>query len=608
MSINNATSGLRAATTNLGVISNNIANANTIGFKESRAMFTDLYPGAGNSRTVGIGTQTATIQQQFRQGNFYTTGNSLDLGIQGSGFFELQNAQNVTVYGRNGSFTVNPDGYFEDINGSRLVGANGLVRIEESDRRLTPVQTTDLDIKVNLDSSVTAINRNATQPPSVPFDPTARDSYHFATSSTAFDSLGNPHQVTLYFTRTNASVAFGANLETATNTYNNALSDALNDATTSPLLQAYLATPNATTTAALQANAFGATFLNAQSALATTQTNAGAASGVSVPVATQNNFNTALAAVVADATARPLLATLLAAETAVPPDQATITAATTALNGNALGATFLTNRTALTTARDATSAGLPTTDQNTWEMYYTIDGGLPDTNPTVAGLQPTLRPSASPVIVSFDANGQFTSHSLTTINATNSQLTVVAPVTDEIRDATNPAYSRIQLDFDDVNAIGPGTPATPFTLNLDLRNSTQYNAVSRVVEQSTNGNGAADLDLVNVEVDTDGLVFGRYNDGSVRRIDNITLITFANERGLQPIGDSYWIPSGDSGTPLKTPPGSGSAGTIKGGVLELSNVDLTEELVDMISAQRHFQANAQVITTLDQIDQRFFNR
>jgi flagellar hook protein FlgE len=85
------------------------------------------------------------------------------------------------------------------------------------------------------------------------------------------------------------------------------------------------------------------------------------------------------------------------------------------------------------------------------------------------------------------------------------------------------------------------------------------------------------------------------------------LADFSNPQGLRPLGDSSWAESFDSGVPLVGTPGSGSLGVLQAGALEGSNVDLTSELVNMITAQRNFQANAQVITTADTVTQTVIN-
>ncbi|HEY0268662.1 MAG TPA: flagellar hook-basal body complex protein, partial [Methyloradius sp.] len=125
MSFQQGLSGLNAATKSLDVTGNNIANANTVGFKQSRAEFADVYAnslnGGGSTTQVGIGTKVATIQTQFTQGNITNTTNSLDLAINGGGFFRLNNNGTI-IYSRNGQFQLNKDGFIVNASGDHLTG------------------------------------------------------------------------------------------------------------------------------------------------------------------------------------------------------------------------------------------------------------------------------------------------------------------------------------------------------------------------------------------------------------------------------------------------------------------------------------------------------
>ena len=117
-------SGLNAASKSLDVIGNNVANANTVGFKESQAQFADVYAnsltGAGASQ-VGIGVKVAQVAQQFTQGNVTASNNPLDVAINGGGFFRMSNNGTVT-YGRNGQFQLDKAGYIVNATASRLTG------------------------------------------------------------------------------------------------------------------------------------------------------------------------------------------------------------------------------------------------------------------------------------------------------------------------------------------------------------------------------------------------------------------------------------------------------------------------------------------------------
>lgn len=212
MSFRTALTGLNAASTDLSVISNNIANNNTTGFKESRAEFSDIFSksafGTATRRAIGGGVQLAAVTQQFKQGNLNATGNPLDIAIDGEGFFRLNDNGSI-VYTRAGTFGVDREGFVVDSIGRRLTGfqanQNGELTRTTSDIRLTttdiqPQSTSGAQFGVNLDAG--------SAPPANIFDINDPDSYNHTTSMTVFDSLGNGHTLSIYFVKNAASNAW----------------------------------------------------------------------------------------------------------------------------------------------------------------------------------------------------------------------------------------------------------------------------------------------------------------------------------------------------------------------------------------------------------------
>lgn len=116
-----------------------------------------------------------------------------------------------------------------------------------------------------------------------------------------------------------------------------------------------------------------------------------------------------------------------------------------------------------------------------------------------------------------------------------------------------------------------------------------------------------DAALVNVSVGTDGLVTATFADGSDQMLGKIAMASFPAVEGLRPIGDAHWQSTGDSGQPVIGTPGSGAMGAVRSGALERSNVDITEELVLLIAAQRNFQANAKAIEGASTLTQTVIN-
>ncbi|MCG3200623.1 MAG: Flagellar hook protein FlgE [Gammaproteobacteria bacterium] len=151
----------------------------------------------------------------------------------------------------------------------------------------------------------------------------------------------------------------------------------------------------------------------------------------------------------------------------------------------------------------------------------------------------------------------------------------------------------------------PGGGGAAMTLDVSYGTSTQYGSPFSVNSMVQDGYTTGTLS--GIDVDKTGVIFARYSNGQAVTLGQIALANFANQQGLQPVGDTNWAETYEAGAPLISSPGSSNLGLIQGGALEESNVDLSEELVKMIVAQRNFQANAQVIQTADQVTQSIIN-
>ncbi|WP_133477305.1 flagellar hook protein FlgE [Cognatilysobacter segetis] len=165
---------------------------------------------------------------------------------------------------------------------------------------------------------------------------------------------------------------------------------------------------------------------------------------------------------------------------------------------------------------------------------------------------------------------------------------------------TSPSPGRITLP-----PYTPTTGAAPIDITLDVSNSTQFGSGFSVSGLTQDGHTTGRL--TGIEVSSEGIVQARYTNGVSTPLGQVVLTNFANPQGLQPLGDNAWAETAESGQPLRGFAGSSEFGNVQGGALESSNVDLTEQLVNMITAQRNFQANAQMITTQDQITQTVIN-
>ena len=141
--------------------------------------------------------------------------------------------------------------------------------------------------------------------------------------------------------------------------------------------------------------------------------------------------------------------------------------------------------------------------------------------------------------------------------------------------------------------------------NFTFTGSTQFSTSFGVNQLAQNGYTSGRP--AGFSIGDDGIITGRYSNGQTLQLGQIELSNFRNPNGLQPLGNNVWSETSASGQPLPGTPGTGSLGVLQASAVEDSNVDLTQELVAMITAQRSYQANAQTIKTQDQILQTLVN-
>jgi flagellar hook protein FlgE len=505
MSFTQGLSGLNAADKDLSVIGNNVANANTVGFKESQAQFADVFAaalsGAGSSQ-IGIGTKLATVAQQFIQGNISVTNNTLDMAINGPGFFILDNGHGVG-YSRNGQFELDKDGFIVSSTGAKLQGylpdpVTG--QMTGSPQTLSiptgiasASQSTQVTAGLNLDS-------RSLMPSFSPFDATDPTTYNNSTSTTTYDSLGNAQITTMYF------------VKSAVYDSTNAIPSVLGSAIASDTPSAGMATVTLTNPISAADLFVGASIQGANFPAGTTITGVSPAGGPYTSFTTSANPSPALVA----ATSYPL------------------------------------------------TIELP----NSWDVYTTVTDPVTGTS---------LFSSSSPVgTLSFTTNG--------TYNGFDTALAgppVHAPLT-----FTPPGASAEAIAFD-------FTGASQFGANFGVTKLTQ--------------DGYTSGQLSGFSVAPDGTIQGRYSNGITKGLGQVALATFPNMQGLQPLGDNQWAETSASGQPTVNAPGTGNNGVLQTSATEDSNVDLTAELVNMITAQRWYQANAQTIKTEDAMMQTIVN-
>jgi len=547
MSFNIALSGLNAAQKDLDVSSNNIANVNTVGFKESRAEFVDVYASsllASGKTKVGDGVLTADVAQQFSQGSIQFTNNALDLAITGNGFFatvpELGSLE--TSYTRAGQFKLNSDNFVVNSQGGHLLGfpvnpdgssASVSLSTAEPIRIPTasgaPTKTSEVDVRMNLpagDSYITSAPAN--------FDPEDPLTFNNSTSVTIFDSLGDSHIMTYFFVKDDPAVAPNQWMMFAS------VDGKPIDLADDPAVQA--AADAAVVTAQANVATAQASIITSQTTLNTTQATLNTEEG-----------NVITAQATYDAIGAPTPADAATLATAIATRDAAIGARDAALTAQSLSQTNLTN--SLKIASTAISATTPESGSGTKGARLT-----------------------------YNSSGDFISQSP---SPTNGGIRTV-DFSSHLPNGADPTQT-VKVDFNlDTAGPNPNEP-TQFASNFEVT--------------ALNQDGLAVGRLTGIDIGVDGLVRATYSNGTSQPLARIAMVNFANEQGLSQTGSTNWKESLVSGEALAGEAGSGTFGTINSSALEQSNVNLTTELIDLISAQRNFQANSRALEVDNQLNQ-----
>ena len=499
-------SGLDSSSQELSVISNNLANMNTVGFKSSDTNFQDLFydqvgsTANGNPQQIGVGVSVASVEGNFSQGTLQTTGTPTDVAISGNGFFVLNN-NGVQQYSRAGNFSVASNGDLIGVDGSNVMGYAATNGVISSNQTLTPLSiplgitvpaktTSSIQLLTNLDASGgTAITAGSQQTGS---------------GITAGTTLKTGS--TLDFT--DGTNAF---------TYTSAAGDTL-----------------ASVAAAINANANYSATLNGNSLVVT------AKSGNTVNVSSNT---------LTDAATGKLAETFAPTGTA----QAAGTFSTPVTVYDSLGAAHV------------LTANFTKTAANTWNYTVTI----PATDVGGTGNPVTVGSGT----LDFNSSGN-----------------IVSP-------ATNPTISITGL------ANGAGN----LSITWDLLNSAGGSNVTQMAAasstSSTGQDGYASGTLQSYSVSGNGTIEGVFNNGQTIALGQIALALFSNDEGLLRTGSNNFVAGLSSGQPSIGAPTTGGLGSLQGGALETSNVDLATEFSNLIVAERYYQANAQTVTTFDQVMQ-----
>lgn len=629
-----ALTGINSASTGLGVISNNISNAQTIGFKSSRAEFADLFYGAQNN--PGTGARTQAVTQNFSQGAVNDTGNQLDLAISGNGLFILEDISGryEAVYTRNGSFKLDKEGFITDQMGNKLQGFNkdgvlstpdtniyqtvlGSLNIGELNK--VPKETSQVNFDMNLNgqdpvtytTTSTGVKQSAS---GVLFDiNTLKNQQYdgapnYSTSKVIYDSLGGQHRMTVNYYKAAVnppgtySAAAPANTvnysnettdwyaqyimedyDPATNTYfksgsgQDAATNGANNTT------AYTATQTAIT-------AFGtpATAADAGTAAATFVTGMFGSSGAATAAQIAAADAAAQAAFTTGGATAALQATLDFARS-----QGLQFATTDTADSTRLALLFGNPTTALEASNAARNAALAMgltqqqASQSASAAQAAFGGGVQaafDAAFGAAGVTPSI-PDSVVQAYRFDSQGK-----LLDFNPDGNFSQISGNLTPPAKIAAPQSWY-----FDQPNTAGIVGVSEALTFDADLTKFTQYAGAYNIRGVTQDGYAAGDL--VNVQVNKDGTIEAQYSNGRSDTVAKLALANFSDQQGMQKLGNQMWAETAASGPRQLGNPQASGFGTIQAGALEYSNVDVTGELVNMIFMQKMYQASAQVIST-----------
>jgi flagellar hook protein FlgE len=498
-----AISGLQSSQTWLDVISNNVSNSQTVGFKSSRANFASLVSqgltaasgpdtaenlGGINPSQLGLGVSVNNIQSLFTQGAVQTTGNSTDIAIQGSGFLVVKQGEN-TVYTRAGNLTV-------DSQGDLVTSSGGLVQGWSQ----TITRTPNTPAMVTITDSLTTT--------STPGDIEIPNNLELSPKATS--SIGN--------SATAGGVMLGGNLDSSTPLMPVAQQLPMAGAATAAQLAGF--TPQATNT------------FTVYDSLGTAYT---------FTMEWQQVANTPAAA---------------------PSWQWTMWNTTGGAAPNA-GAVWPAAGSEVATSGGFVAAGLGGANNSAGNVTFNPDGSLA-TNGVATG--------QNIQIALTDADGALTPMTFS-INLGTPNIGGVAGL-----------RNGITGDYGD----GTTNPATGvYTPNESIFTSSS--------------DGYAQGNLTGVSFSQTGQINATFSNSQTVAIAQLAMANFSNEAGLSSVGTTEYAATADSGQPQIGTAGANGVGTITGGALEASNVDLTVELTNMLLAQNMFEANSRVVTTADTV-------
>ncbi|SFR42802.1 flagellar hook protein FlgE [Marinobacter daqiaonensis] len=618
MAFNIGLSGLRASQVDLDVTGNNIANASTVGFKGSKAQFGDLYSSgflSSGNINIGGGVKVQDVKQSFGQGNISGTQNGLDMAIDGDGFFILNDGGEIQ-YSRAGQFGVDRNGYVTNNQGMRvqgfqadedgnLSGIRGDLQIDTDN--LAPRRTTNFVSELNLDSREPVLEVSGTRIQTTGGPVTSDQNYTinypdgttrnvliesgFSARETAerFNEqrgVGASARTTLDVPLTDIQPGYSVNLQGTQFEIPASLADGaeaaewLRDAINDSPLNTINATESGGSLRLIDSRGNDVTTI-VEDGTGTEQFNETRVGAVSITLERDVSISPDNSGILAGSTSEAFRT-----NTFNPDDQRTYNHATSSTIYDSLG-----NPHTMTQffVKEPVSGG-----DSVWAMYVQIDGrdvgDPPDTNG---------EPSRARFDMQFNQDG-----SLASIDGNPSGEVLISNWTplDENGQPNGADGPRLVAEGAQIPIADP-----PISSNfvINVAETTQYGAEFGVNDQQQNGYTTGRLS--GLDVSGEGIIFARYTNGQSQSLGQVALATFANNDGLTPVGDTSWVETFESGQPIVGAPDTGTLGSITASSVEESNVDLSAELVNLIIAQRNYQANAKTIETSDAVTQTIIN-
>ncbi|RLT55954.1 MAG: flagellar hook protein FlgE [Chloroflexi bacterium] len=562
-SMNSAISGLKNHQTMMDVISNNIANVNTTGFKSSRVTFQTLLaqtirgsiPGAigsggQDSIQIGLGMAISGVDKLNTQGVLSNTSKLTDMAISGDGYFIMTDGYRK-FYSRDGAFDLDSTGAL--ISPATGLRVNGWVAETNASGQkvINSAMPPSAPLTIPLGAGV-----NAKASSMVSFSGNLNGSSTDLVSSGVVESSTVASAISFATTATDAlTFTYGGK------TYNATISTALTkDASTIADLATAMATAiNAALVAGGETDVIQVTASDSASVSAEGGLVFKAAKSLSFGSSPSSNLELGAALKGRASTGLESMTT-------------SIVAYDTLGMAHELTVKFQ--------KQVPTAGGAGPVFSNTWKWTVAnLDAGTTLKADTAAG--------QAFGFVTFDSSGKFQSATTSTVAG------ATAPVT-----ATDLTGSRVTLNFANGQSQGQ-------QLLLDFTRMSQLQDGNTVSAVENDGHPTGTL--TSFTVGSNGLITGSYSNGVQEALGQIALATFANPSGLSLVSQNLMSESANSGIPQVGVPGAGARGQINGGQLELSNVDLAVQFTDMIRAERGFQANSRIITTSDEMLQDLVN-